>query len=422
MDSLRFVEDIWTAGYRRQLQPFDVKSMRIALITTFPPSRHHLSEYGYHLANELRRNGVEFTILGDEHEEQHLPELPGFRVRRCWKVGKLNNARRILAALREIQPDIAWFNLVYSTFGPSALPAFAGLCTPPLARAAGFRVHITLHHLMENCDLRHADIAFPRVYQFAGAIATRLLLSADSVSVLLERYRRELMQRYGATNIGVRPHGTLGEPHAPDFLLRGTNEFRMLALGKWGRYKRLEMLLEALPAVVAAVPHARLLIAGCDHPNRPGYLARLAEKWGGNPHVTFLGYLDENQFDEVFSSSHVAVLPYLSSGGPSGVAHIAARFGLPVVAARIADLVQLAEEEGIAIDTYDPDSPAELAERLIALARDPERQARMAEQNYQVAVDATMPRIVASYLDEFATLLGQSPRSALPSRGEVSAA
>ena len=396
--------------------------MRIALVTAFPPSRHHLSEYGYHLADELRRSHVDFTILGDKYEGPEQPELPGFRVRRCWRVGSVGNPRRIVSALRELRPEIVWFNLVYSTFGATALPAFSGLCTPALARAAGFRTHITLHHLMENCDLRHADIAFPRVYRFAGSIATRLLLRADSVSVLLERYRRTLEQNYGAKHIGVRPHGTLGRPYAPDPKLRPPSEFRMLALGKWGRYKRLDLLLEAMPIVLDAVPHASLLIAGCDHPNRPGYLAGLAEKWGKHPRVKFLGYLDEDRFDEVFRSAHVAVLPYLSSGGPSGVAHIAVRFGLPIVAAHIDDLVRLAEEEGIALDTYAPNDVADLAGRLIALARDPARQNRMGEQNYRVAENATMPRIVASYLDEFAALLGQTPPSRIAAGREVSAA
>lgn len=396
--------------------------MRIALVTSFPPSRYHLSEYGYHLASELRRSGVDFTIVGDEYDGPQQPELPGFRVRRCWRAGRLNNARSILAAAREIKPDIVWFNLVFSTFGATGLPAFAGLCTPALSRAAGFRTHVTLHHLMENCDLSHADIAFPRLYQFAGSIATRLLLRAHSLSVLLERYRRTLVEHYGATRVGVRPHGTLGEPHAPNTLLRPPNEFRILALGKWGRYKRLDLLLEALPKVVAAVPHATLLIAGCDHPNRPGYLASVAQKCGSNPNVKFLGYLDEHRFDEVFCSSHVAVLPYLSSGGPSGVAHIAVRFGLPIVAAHIDDLVRQADEEGVALETFDPHSASDLADRLIALARNPERQAQMAEQNYQVAAHSTMPRIVASYLDEFAVLLGQPPLSAVPAKGEASAA
>lgn len=396
--------------------------MRIALVTAFPPSRHHLSEYGYHLATELRRSRVDFTVLGDQYQGPELPELAGFRVHRCWRVGSVHAPRRILAKLQELRPDIVWFNLVYSTFGATALPAFLGLCAPAMARRAGFRTHVTLHHLMENCDLRHADIAFPRVYRFAGSIATRLLLRADSVSVLLERYRHTLHQRYGATHIAVRPHGTLGQPHAPDPAVRLPTEFRMLAFGKWGRYKRLELLLEALPMVLSAVPNATLLIAGCDHPNRAGYVEGLAKKWGTHPNIKFLGYLDEDRFDDVFRSAHVAVLPYLSSGGPSGVAHIAARFGLPIVSAHIDDLVNLAEEEGIALDTYAPNSATDLADRLVALARDPARQASMAEQNYRVAVNTTMPRIVASYLEEFAALVGESPPSDIDAECEASAA
>ena len=231
-----------------------------------------------------------------------------------------------------------------------------------------------------------------------------------------------LQQDYGAKNIGVRPHGTLGRPHPPNPALRPADEFRMLAFGKWGRYKRLETPLEALAAVLAKVPNASLMIAGCDHPNRPGYLAGLKEKWGSNPHVKFLGYLDEDQLDETFRTAHVAVMPYLSSGGPSGVAHIAARFGLPIVSAHVDDFVRLAEEEGLAIDTYKPGDAADLASHLIALAHDPARQARMAEQNYQVAMRSTMPRIVASYLAEFKRLLDTSKQLPTTPEGEATAA
>ncbi len=89
---------------------------------------------------------------------------------------------------------------------------------------------------------------------------------------------------------------------------------------------------------------------------------------GTHPHIKFLGYLDDTQFDDVFRSAHVAVLPYLSSGGPSGVAHIAARFALPIVGTNIDDLVRLADEEGLPLDTYDPQNSSELARRLIELA------------------------------------------------------
>lgn len=386
--------------------------MRVCLITTFPPSRHHLSEYGFHLASELTRHDVSLTILADIYDGFQLQpqgvEESGFDVRRCWRVEAIDNAARILSAIRETQPDIVWFNLVYSTFGTNPVAAFAGLCSPALVRAAGFKTHVTLHHLMDLCDLSHADVSFPRAYRAAGSVATRLLLRADSVSVLLERYRHTLQERYGAKNIGVRPHGTLGRPYPPDQTSRPENEFRMLAFGKWGRYKRLEVLLEALPKVLAEVPYASLLIAGCDHPNRPGYLSGLKEKWGSHPRIEFLGYLDEEKFADVFCSAHVSVMPYLSSGGPSGVAHIAARFGLPIVAAAVEDLVRLAEEEGIAVDVFDPESSDDLAARLIALAQDPARQVSMAEQNYQFALRSTMPSVVDSYVSEFRRLLCKS--------------
>jgi glycosyltransferase involved in cell wall biosynthesis len=115
-------------------------------------------------------------------------------------------------------------------------------------------------------------------------------------------------------------------------------------------------------------------------------------------------------------------MPYLSSGGPSGVAHIAARFGLPIMAAHVDDFVRLAEEEGLAIETYEPGNSVDLASRLIALAHDPARQASMAEQNYQVAMGSTMPRIVASYLAEFKRLLDKSKQLPTASEGEVTAA
>ncbi len=398
--------------------------MRICLVTTFPPSRHHLSEYGFHLAQELRRQEVDFTILGDVYasEQPDHGELPGFKVRRCWRVGAMGNALRILSAVRELKPDIVWFNLVYSTFGTNPIAAFSGLFVPELIRAAGFRTHVTLHHLMALCDLHHADISFPRVYRFAGSIATRSLLRANSVSVLLERYQCMLQEEYGAKNIGVRPHGSLGRPHPPDAALRPPNEFRMLAFGKWGRYKRLETPLEAFSEVLSKVPGASLIIAGCDHPNRQGYLAGLKEKWGSNPRIKFLGYLDEDQLEDVFRAAHVAVMPYLSSGGPSGVAHIAARFGLPIMAANVDDFVRLAEEEGLAIDTYEPGNSVDLASRMIALAHDPAHQTRMAEQNYKVAMRSTMPNIVASYLAEFKRLLDNSNQVPTTSEGEATAA
>jgi glycosyltransferase involved in cell wall biosynthesis len=375
--------------------------MRICLVTAFPPSTQRLNEYGLHLAQQARELGGDLVILADDYAPRS-PELPAFDVRRCWAFNDLRNPLHILKAARAARADVVWFNLVYSTFGDHPLAAFIGLCTPLLLRIAGFRTHVTLHHLMENVELRHADIRFPRLYLWAGSLATSLLLQAHQVSVLLERYRSVLEKRYKAVNINVRRHGILGfTPVRPNFVRR-RQQYRILAFGKFGRYKRLEVMLEAFPRVRAAVPGARLVIAGQDHPNRPGYMAALAEQYKNDPDIEFLGYLPEDGIAPVFRRCNVCVLPYSSSGGPSGVAHQAAQFGLPIVGADIEDIRNVADEEGLAVDYYRTGDAAALADRLIALARDPDRERRMAEQNFEAALGMTMPEIVAQYLNDFA--------------------
>jgi len=374
--------------------------MRICLVTAFPPSTQRINEYGLHLATQAREQHADLIVLADEYEPR-LPELNGFEVRRCWAFNSVATPWRILAAAREAKADVVWFNLVYSTFGDQPLAAFLGLCAPLLLRLCGFRTHVTLHHMMENVDLRHADIRFPRLYLWAGTLATRVLLKAHKVSVLLDQYHDELTRRYGATNVNVHRHGILGAmPEPPDFSRR-KDEFRVLAFGKFGRYKRLEVMLDAWAAVKQQVPTAKLIIAGQDHPNRVGYMAELAEQHKNDSSIEFLGYLPEDGIGAVFSRCNVAVLPYSSSGGPSGVAHQAAQFGLPLIGSSIGDIVNVCTEEGMAIDYYRTDDAADLAEKIIALARDPERERRMAEQNYAAALAMTMPKIVAQYLSDF---------------------
>ena len=293
--------------------------MRICLVSAFPPSTQRLNEYGLHLAEQLRQKGCDFVVLADDYEPR-LPELPGFKVDRCWRFNDIKTPFKLIKAARHHKAEVVWFNLVYSTVGDFALAAFFGLMAPLILRIAGFRTHVTLHHLMENVDLTHADIRFPKLYLWAGSVATRFLLLAHQVSVLTNEYKRVLERRYKAPNINVRRHGILGAtPVAPDFTQR-TAEFRILAFGKFGRYKRLEPMIDAFKLVRQQVPNATLVVAGQDHPNRPGYMAGLAEYYKNDRGMEFAGYVPEADLPQLFGRCNVAVLPYSSSGGPSGVA------------------------------------------------------------------------------------------------------
>ena len=376
--------------------------MKICLVTSFPPSRDALNEYGFHIASELQRiPGVELSILGDEYSPAQQ-ELDGFSVNRCWKFNSLNNPLRLMRAIRQQKPDVVWFNLGFASFGGNPPSAFLGIATPALARMAGFYTHVTLHQLMETVNLDDAGIRFPRLYKWGGVLATHLVLFANSVSVMLPAYRSVLVEKYGRGSVYVRRHGIFSaRPEYPDLALRGNPQHRILAFGKWGTYKRLEQMVEAFKEVARQIPNARLVIAGTDHPKTPGYLKSIRERLASRSDVIFTGYVAEEDIPQLFQSSSVAVLPYTSSAGSSGIAHLACTYGVPIVASDIPDFRRLADEEGLAIDFFPTGKTKELARHLIDLLQNRERQIEMAMQNVSAALRMSMPEIIRQYLRTF---------------------
>lgn len=376
--------------------------MKICLVTSFPPSHGGLSEYGLHIAQELHRNPfLSLTILADKIDSGQ-PELPEFSVQRCWSFNDPASVRSIVKAIRELKPDVVWFNLLFSTFGRNPLVAFSGLMTPLLARLNGCYTHVTLHHLMDTVNLQDAGVRFPRTYRRAGALATRILLLSNSVSVLMPGYRKILTEKYGSDNVHVRSHGILTRrPEPPDFSRRGNPEHQILAFGKWGTYKRLELMVEAFDIIAKKIPNAKLVIAGGNHPHARGYVESLKEQWKWNPRIEFTGYVPEDDLPNLFQSSSVAVMPYSSSAGCSGVAHLACAYGVPIVCADLADFRQMAEGEELAIGFYKPGNAADLADYIIRFLEDPAQQHAMANQNFSAALRMTMPNIVQKYLRHF---------------------
>ena len=391
--------------------------MKICLVTAFPPSRKGLSEYGYHIARELQADPLlSLTVLADTVDPglENAPELPDFEVRRDWQFNSFSNPLKLLKTIRDLKPDVVWFNLLFSTFGDQPIPAFLGLAIPALTRMQGIYTHVTLHHLMENIDLNHANVRLEKLYRFAGNVATRMLLASNSVSVLLPAYRRTLIEKYGGENVHFRAHGILSaRPEYPDFSKRG-RPHKIIAFGKWGTYKRLELLLEAFATVSERLPDARLVIAGGNHPMTPGYVESVAERWKDSSRIQFTGYLAEEKIPELFGDASVMVMPYSSATGSSGVAHLACEFGVPIVCAGIPDFREMAEDEGLAVEFYETGDSDSLAETVCAMLYDPDRLHEMGEMNFYAALRQTMPQIIRQYLRSFS--LAQKRKALEPMR------
>ena len=185
--------------------------MKICLVTAFPPSRRGLNEYGFHIARELRRDPLlSLTILADELDDASRG------------VGRLRRGSLLAIRLARQSGDVVaepsttssrmWCGSTCCS-PPSAtirLRRSAGLTVPVLSRLSGRYTHVTLHHLMDNINLNDSGVRFPRLYRAAGSAATRMLLMANSISVLLPAYRRTLIDKYRGENVHFRAHGILG--------------------------------------------------------------------------------------------------------------------------------------------------------------------------------------------------------------------
>lgn len=393
--------------------------MKICLIGTFPPSGRQLNEYSFHIARELQNHpNVELTILADELTTYDFAtdgngrsisadmqsELPGFNVLRCWDFNSLRTPLRLAHAVRRLKPDVVWFNLVFSSFATPENPvaAFAGLSAPALIRSLGFFTHITLHHILEHVDFAAAGVRKGRMLEFGTDMATRALLKADSVSVLLPGYQRTLMSKYAAKNVLLGTHGTFAAaPTPPDFTKRGNPDVRILAIGHWGTYKRLETLMEAFPKVLEKVPNARLIVAGANHHTRAGYWESIRAAQPAHLPIEFLGYVPEEGIPDLYQSTSVLVMPYDSATGSSGPAHQACEYGIPIVSADIPDLREMAVDEDMAVSFYQTANANDLAEQMVSILVSPELQRRMAEQNYRAGVRMTMGSVIRTYLRWF---------------------
>lgn len=137
-------------------------------------------------------------------------------------------------------------------------------------------------------------------------------------------------------------------------------------LGRLRRYKGAQHVIRALPEVLAAVPAARLRVAG-DGPYRPT-LENLTRSLGIADRVEFLGSVSHGAKVAALNSAQVAVAPSPKEGW--GLTVIEANAcGVPVVASRSPGLIESVKDGETGILVPHGDATA-LADALIRLLTD----------------------------------------------------
>ena len=392
--------------------------MRIAIVTTHPPSKGSLNEYAFHFVRFLKTK-VEYVqeiiLLVDELPESESYSLGqkqdevSIRCVPCWKFGALDNILRIRKAVKEVEPDIVLFNIQFASFADKKIPATLGLLTPWFLKVSGFKVAVLLHNIMETVNLKSAGFGsnplIEAVIRLMGNIVTRFLLAADLVAVTIPKYVEILESKYDATNVLLAPHGSFEEPTDTEPKPLPGGKPTIMTFGKFGTYKTVDLLIESHAMLQTQHPDLRLVIAGTDSPNAAGYLKTMQEKYAHVKNVEYTGYVAEEDVPRIFGEAWVVAFPYTSTTGSSGVLHQAGGFGKAVVLPKLGDLAELVLEEGYDGEFFEPTNSKSLADAIARVIDNPERQMEIGLRNYTAANGLPITEVVDWYLIHFEELL-----------------
>ena len=385
--------------------------LRIGVVSAFPPSRNSLNEFGFHLVKHLARldEVAEVIVYSDITSTGDPEPMPGVVFEPSWQFNGLGTLRDLPRAIARTKPDAVLINLQFATFGDRRIPGGLGLLLPAVLRARHVPTLLVLHNLADNVDMKDAGFAGSAITAWlmtaAGRLLTRALLRADLVALTIPRYVEFLRDSYGAKNAILAPHGSFEDMPTPSFDVPPGRR-SIMAFGKWGTYKTVDMLVEAYKELLRrGYDDIQLVLAGTDSPNSAGYMASAKERYADVPHLEFPGYIAEEAVAPLFLSSSVVAFPYTSTTGSSGVLHQAGEYGRAAVLPRIGDLVDIIEEEGFQGVYFEPGDPVSLADAIAEVLDDPAKQAALGKRNFAAATGIPMSEIVQWHVAHIERLL-----------------
>jgi len=203
-----------------------------------------------------------------------------------------------------------------------------------------------------------------------------------------EEIRRDYLRSRRDVHLGVLPNVTGGLPVAISEAAETEEPGYFLFVGRLRIRKGVEVLLEAMRALLAAHPKARLLVAG-DGEHRAA-LERRAAELNLRQQVRFLGRCDAGRVRGLLRGARALVVPSIYEGMPLVVLE-AMEAGLPVIASRVSGIPEVVldldpgktdpgktdlEKTGWLVP---PEDPERLAAALAAALADPDEARRRGE-------------------------------------------
>lgn len=379
----------------------------LALIGNFLPRKCGLATYTTDTFTALKGRFPDLKIdvyAMDDHpgRYEYPPEVTR-SIPEQDRVAYLDAARAIEAS----GAQAIWLQHEYGIFGGPA-----GEHILALLDRVSLPVIVTLHTILEKPD---AD---------QRRVMEGLLQRSSRVVVMAERGREILERVYGASarSIVMIPHGVPDRDFVdPDTLkARFGWEGRktVLTFGLLAPGKGIEVMIEALPQIVAEHPETLYTVLGATHPNLVAYegekyrdsLKALAAKLGVSANIEFIdAFLEHDELIDYLQAADIYATPYLNPAQiTSGTLSYAIGVGKAVVSTPYVHATEiLADGHGVLVDFSDS---AAFAREINALLSNDSNRTRLQARAYARGRTMIWPRLAEVAMREITGMVAAKPR------------
>lgn len=277
------------------------------------------------------------TLLGKLNYTSFLPYLEGFTTakfvvfknKKAFSPISFFTCRTVIQYIDKISPDVIHFDTISArSIGLASL-------------AMRYKTHITVHD-----PVAHSGEA-----SWKKTITKFLFYSTASNFFF---YSVFAMDQFTASHRSIKTHKSLLRFQPFSFIRkfsteRGSRGKYILFFGRMSPYKGIDILLEAIPLVLAQYPQTKFVLAGSSE-NYPINSAAIS------PHkesiILIPEYLAADQLAELIEQSQFVVCPYRDAT-QSGVLMTAFAFGKPVVATIVGAFPEYISDgyNGLLVDT-----------------------------------------------------------------------
>lgn len=382
------------------------------LTTSFPRREGDYSgSFVFGLARELVRLGYEIVVVAPHDAETPGAEkMDGVQVRRfsyflprklqalCYGSGIPSNLRQRPWVILQVPFLLLGFFFVswQESRGCDLIHAhwsLAGLAGLIVARLRRIPFVLTMHGA--------------EVFARRGTMLTRFVLDradhliTNSTFTLTRILEIANPRTYSVIPSGVNPEKS--DPASPQAIALVREKWSvheddptLLFVGRLVERKGVDVLIAALPNVIARHPELRLLIVGVGPMKEP--LTTQAEELHVAQRITFTGFVPEEELRALYQIVTAFVLPavYDPGGDTEGLGVVlleAMLNGCPVIASRVGGITDVIPggEVGLLVE---PQDPAQLSAAILCLLDDPLLRQRLSEKGqWRARTDFSWERI-----------------------------